>query len=122
MSHEIDRIYVARISIAGTCVLLQVIHHFFRDLFTNMGPRIENLVVSLSVSDDTTCIKFGNFLNLLVSSIENLRLIIRSDEVISRKGKPAIRAPAKAHTIHVVQKIDSVTSSEQLIAIRNYLC
>ena len=102
MSHQIDRINITRISVTRTSVLFEVIHHFLGYLLTNMCPCIKNLVVPLTIGDNTTRIELTNLAYFFVSLIKNFGFVFRRDEIICCEGKATIRAPAKANTIHIV--------------------
>ncbi len=85
-----------------------------------MRPRVQNLVVTLHVRDDTAIVQLPVFEDGLLGIADDFRLRIGRHKIVSRERQTTSSALFEPDFVHVVQQLDRRFSTQNLVAVRDH--
>ena len=72
------------------------------DLVTRVGPNIDDLIITLTIRDDTLTVLLLDFADLFVGKIELLLLLIRNDHIGDSNGDARTRSLPEPESLQTV--------------------
>ena len=83
MRHKVNRVDVCAFF---THVVLQLLHHGLRNLFTSMSPDVEHFVVAFLIGDDPSLVVLHQLQNSLFRLTNYLLLVRSCSQVTNAEG------------------------------------
>ena len=86
-----------------TFVVFQGAEHFVSCGVTRLGPNVNDLLVTLTMSDETTTIEFLNGIDFLVGFFKTELLSVRNDHVCDTNGATRVGSFTETESLQTVQ-------------------
>src|SRR5688572_29851082 len=86
--------------------MLEGAEHDVRDFFTRVGPDVDDLVVALTVRDDTAAVLLLDQGDLLVGILQLDVLLLGNDHVSDPDGYTGFHRPVEAKVLELIESLD----------------
>src|SRR5258707_6518383 len=116
VSHDVNRINGALF-----ILILQGFEHCVGDLFGDVAPQGDDLVVALAVRDGAVEVLLLSLDDFLLGSLHEFALVSRDDHVVDADGDAGARGVGEAELLHLIEQDDGAFESEAQVGVVNEL-
>src|ERR1019366_8456161 len=117
VGHDVNRVEVT----AGAVVLFHRREHLIGNLFGNLAPDFDDLVVAFAVRDGAVLILIFHQHHFLLGGPHQRGLLARHHHVVDADGDPGARGVQEAQRLDLVQHVDGDMQPELEVAVLHQL-